>query len=82
MIKLFITDGPHILVKKDGSETLLTQPVYNVTDEHLLSKNGFYKCSDCKNWFDKITTFNEHHPKFVKHKQYCAKCETFHQEEL
>jgi hypothetical protein len=74
--KLHIKDGPHILIKYDGSEILLDKPVYNVSDEYLMGKNGFYKCSICKDWFDQIITLSEnYHPKFVQNKQYCEACD-------
>jgi len=76
MSKLIIKDGPHILIKKDGSTILLDKPTYNVSDEYLMGSNGFYKCSICKDWFDQIITLSEnYHPKFVQNKQYCSECD-------
>lgn len=75
MIKLFITDGPHTFIRNNGFEVVLDKPIYEIHDEYEVSKNGFYKCTNCKNWFDQIITYSQYHPKAMKNVQHCAGCD-------
>ena len=67
-MQLFIFDPPHILLK-EGKEIILDKPVYNISDEKIISLNGFFKCSKCKNYFDRIQTYA-----YVPDKQFCSAC--------
>ena len=62
---------PTVIIK-NGTEVLLDQPLYNVTDEQLLKDNGFFKCWRCKQYFDVAMEHTKYHPK-DDGREYCEK---------
>jgi hypothetical protein len=73
MCKLHLTE--HATIIKNNQEIILTQSVYNITDEKLIKDNGFFKCWKCKDYFDVANNFGQFHPKYTQdERDYCNFC--------
>lgn len=71
MSKLFLTE-PVEITTLEGNVILLSNSVYNLSNDKLATKNGFYRCPKCKDFFDKVCQkgINNDDPE----KWYCEKC--------
>lgn len=70
MRKLFLKE-PTTVTTLEEKEILLTNKEYNLSNEKLAIKNGFYKCQKCKNYFDEVSTSYD---KLAEDVWYCEEC--------